>query len=179
MQGRVESFSLTSCEAWPFVYRFHCHCPSNASLPPKQEWVFQGETDPVFHYWQYTLLIQGFPLVFGPIISTVNIMGYLQYPQVLSLVFGGDFQRLVSTLGELYKGAEGPQHTGQASCFVGYVIQMKHCLFPTKWLAAWHWTTDFLPNIQKPTPQQWVKVSLTICWLDPHTPSLCNPEGIC
>ena len=79
------------------------------------------------------------------------------YPQVLSLVLGGDFERLDSTLGELDK----------------------HCPFPTKWFAAWYLSTDFWPNCQKPTPQQWVKVSISICWLNPHTTSLCSSGAVC
>ena len=40
----------------------------------------------------------------------------------VSLVFGGDFERLVSTLGELDRGAEGPQHINGLSisfCLLG------------------------------------------------------------
>ena len=32
------------------------------------------------------------------------------YPQLLSLVHSGDFERLASTLGELHKSAKGPHH---------------------------------------------------------------------
>ena len=35
--------------------------------------------------------------------------------------------------------------------------------------------TDFWPNCQKPTPQHWIQVSMSICWLDPHTLSPCSP----
>ena len=93
------------------------------------------------------LLIQLFPLALGPITSTVNIMRYLQPCEVaqalqllkegssvhlvarkfrvstiLSLVIGGDVDKLASTLGELGKGTEGPQHTnrtGISFCLLG------------------------------------------------------------
>ena len=61
--------------------------------------------------------------------------------------------------------------------FVCKAIQTKHCPFPTKWLVAWHWGTDFWQKCQKPTPQQWVKFSPSICWLDPHTS--CSLQGVC
>ena len=52
------------------------------TTPPKQEGVLWGKTDPVFHYWRYTLLIQRFPLAFNPITFTVNIMIYMQACEV-------------------------------------------------------------------------------------------------
>ena len=91
-----------------WIHWFHCHCPRcnrnvsagewNARLPPRQEWVLWGETDPVFHYWQYTLLIHRFPLTVGPITSAVNIMRYLQpyeVPQSVQLPQDGSSVRLV------------------------------------------------------------------------------------
>ena len=70
----------------------------NARLPTKQEWVyFLEETDPVFHNWQYNLLIQH--LTVGPITSTVKIMRYLQLcevAQTVQLLQDGSSVRLVA-----------------------------------------------------------------------------------
>ena len=100
----------------------------NAKMLPKQEWVLWGETDPVFHCWQYTLLIQRFPFIVWSNYSHgkyhASIMRYLQPCEValaiqllqdgstVRLVARrfGNFESLASTLGELDKGTEGPQH---------------------------------------------------------------------
>ena len=99
---------------------------------------------------------------------------------MLSLVLGGEFQRLASILGDLDKSAQGPQHingTGILLCLLGDSDEA--LLFPTKWLAAWHWGTDFWPNCQKPTPHQRLKVSTSMCWLESHTQSSCSSEVAC
>ena len=70
----------------------------NARLHPKQEFVLQ-ETEPVFHYWQYTLLIQCLQLAFDSITSTVNIMRYLQsceVAQAVQLLQDGLSMRLIT-----------------------------------------------------------------------------------
>ena len=56
-----------------------------------------AETDPAFHYWQYTLLIQCFLLPFGPITSTVNVIRYLHtsgVAQAIQLLQNGSSMRL-------------------------------------------------------------------------------------
>ena len=86
-----------------------------------------------------------------------------------------------STLGQLDKYAEGPRHikrTGISFRLLGHSDEALPAPYK-KWLEALHRDTDFSPNCQKPTPQQWVKLSTSICWLNPHTPSSCSQEGVC
>ena len=71
----------------------------NSRLPLKLEWVLWGEIDPVFHYWQHTLLIECFPLSFGLITSIVNIMRYVQpceVAQAIQLLQDGSSVRMVA-----------------------------------------------------------------------------------
>ena len=146
--------SLTSCKAWPFVNRFHCHCPRcndnvsagvwNVRLPSRQELVLWGETDPVFHYWQYTLLIKHFSLrVWSSYFHgkhheiSAALWNCLSCPIAPRCFIGASgrkkvggipklylscFERLASNLGKLNTGAEGSQHihrTGISFCLLG------------------------------------------------------------
>ena len=77
-------------KTWSIQKLLTAHNPTTyrqeSQMPDYQEWVLLGRTDPVFHYWQCTLLIQCFPLAFGPLTSTVNIMRYLQPPEVAQAI---------------------------------------------------------------------------------------------
>ena len=64
-----------------------------------------------------------YPRMYHPCVWPLEGSGY---PQVLSLVLGGGFEILASTLGKLDKGAEGPQHinrTGISFCLLGDSVE--------------------------------------------------------
>ena len=82
-----------------------------------------GETDQVFHYWQYMLQIQCFSLALGPSTSTVNIMRYLQpweVAQAAHLLQDGSSVRLVArrfvvSLSVISRACRRFRETGQYS----------------------------------------------------------------
>ena len=85
--------------------------------------------------------------------------------------------RASGTLGELDKGAEVTQHisrTGVSFCLLGDSDEA----LPVPYKVTCRVVLGYR-FLTKPTPLQWVKVSTSFCWLDPHTLSSCEQEGVC